>query len=485
MRRLAIAVLATTLVVAPLARPAAAAPADHLTITTVVLNMPAGTTFTVQVVARDASGTVDTAFNGPISLDASATGGANFPGGTFTLSARGGSVTLFGVALNDAADGYTLTASSPGLGNGVSNTFNITAKRLMVTSTTPSMQAGTPFGMQVEARDGNGNLAENFNSNVVLHADADGGSDFAGGSPTTSAAGGIAGFSGLALADAADGYEIRASATGVSAGFRDTFAVTATHLVVAAVANVRAGDPLEVTVEARDANDNVAENFGGNVNVDAAATGGANFAGGTASVAADAGTAMVAGVLNDAADGYTLAASSPGLAPGISNSFDVTARQLAIATAVANVQAGVPFSATVQARDADGNVAENFNGSVALDAVATGGSNFSGGTQNSAAIAGVAVFATLGLGDAADGYTITANTAGLSGATSKSFNVTASHLSMSALTNMRSGDPFSVNVVARDANGNVAENFNADVALDASATGGSNFAGGTDSVPAG
>ena len=62
--------------------------------------------------------------------------------------------------------------------------------------------------------------------------------------------------------------------------------MTATHLAVLAIANVRAGDPFNVTVEGRDANNNVAENFTGNVNLNAAATGGSNFNGGTANVAA-------------------------------------------------------------------------------------------------------------------------------------------------------------------------------------------------------
>ena len=58
--------------------------------------------------------------------------------------------------------------------------------------------------------------------------------------------------------------------------------MTATHLAVVAIGNVRAGDAFNVTVEARDANNIVAENFSGNVNLDAAATGGSNFNGGTA-----------------------------------------------------------------------------------------------------------------------------------------------------------------------------------------------------------
>ena len=75
-------------VLGPLARPVAAAPADHLTITTVVANMQAGTVFTVQVEARDGTGALDTDFNGTVALNAAAgAGGSNFVGGTPSVDA--------------------------------------------------------------------------------------------------------------------------------------------------------------------------------------------------------------------------------------------------------------------------------------------------------------------------------------------------------------------------------------------------------------
>ena len=106
MRRSVIAFLAAVLVLGTPARHVGAAPADHLTITTTVVNMRAGTMFNLRVVAQDASGAVDTTFNGTVSINASATGGSNFPGGTFSLAASSGAVNVFGLLLNDAADGY-------------------------------------------------------------------------------------------------------------------------------------------------------------------------------------------------------------------------------------------------------------------------------------------------------------------------------------------------------------------------------------------
>ena len=67
-------------------------------------------------------------FNGNVTLEAAATGGSNFVGGTFEIPASAGTASIFGVVLNNAADGYTITASSPGLTGGTSNGFNVGAE---------------------------------------------------------------------------------------------------------------------------------------------------------------------------------------------------------------------------------------------------------------------------------------------------------------------------------------------------------------------
>jgi hypothetical protein len=472
--------LAAVVVLGTPARHVGAAPADHLTITTTVVSMRSGTMFNLRVVAHDASGAIDTTFNGTISINASATGGSNFPGGTFSLAASSGAVNVFGLRLDDAADDYRLSASSPGLADGVSNSFAIQASRLVVTNGVSTMQAGTPFGLGVQARDSNNAIAENFNGNIALNADARGGSNFVGGSQVLPAAAGSVSFGGLALNNAANNYSITASASGVAAGFSNAFNVTATHLTLTPVADARAGDPFVVTAEARDADDMLAENFTNSVSLNAAATGGSNFTSGTASLPSVAGSAKFLSLtLNDAADGYALTAAATGLTPGVSNTFRVTARQLLIMGAVANRPAGTPFAVQVEARDGNNALSENFSGSISLDAVAIGGSNFNGGTAHANANAGVASFGTLALNDAADAYTIGAGAAGVINATSNTFNITASHLTSPAVGDVRAGDPFSASVEAHDANDNIAENFVGNVSLDAAAAGGSNFIGGT------
>jgi hypothetical protein len=111
--------------------------------------------------------------------------------------------------------------------------------------------------------------------------------------------------------------------------------------------------------------------------------------------------------------GRIATAAAPGLTAGASNSFHVTARQLVVTTVIANMAPGTSFGITVEARDGNNALAENFTGAVALDAGAPGGANFNGGTANASAVAGVTTFTGLVLSTAANNYILTATSAGV------------------------------------------------------------------------
>jgi hypothetical protein len=102
----------------------------------------------------------------------------------------------------------------------------------------------------------------------------------------------------------------------------------------------------------------------------------------------------------------------------------VTASHLTVTTAVGNQTAGASFGLSVEARDGNNALAENFTSNVNLNAAAAGGSNFDGGQKTVAAVAGAASFAGLVLSTPANGYTITASAAGVTSGLSNSFNVT-------------------------------------------------------------
>ena len=151
---------------------------------------------------------------------------------------------------------------------------------------------------------------------------------------------------------------------------------------------------------------------------------------GTLTVAAVAGTATFGNLaLDKVATGYTLTAASAGLSGATSSAFNIgagAAAKLVFGQQPTNALAGASIAPaiTVQITDALGNlIASTANVTIALGAN-PGGSTLSG-TLTVAAVAGTATFGNLALDKVATGYTLTAASAGLSGATSSAFNITA------------------------------------------------------------
>jgi hypothetical protein len=309
------------------ATPADAGPATHLVVVSAIADVRSGSVFQVIVEARDSNNVQDATFNGSVTLSAGAAGGSNFTANN-VQNAVAGSAT-FTVFLNNAANGYVLTASSGGLTGGLSNSFNVTAHHLTITTAVANQRSGDPFTVSVEARDGNNAIAENYNALVSLTANVPiGGSAFAT-AQSRNTDNGIVTFNSLVLNNAANGYSLTAIGPGVTGGTSNSFNVTAHHLTITtALANVTAGSVFGLTVEARDGNNSVAENFNGSISLSAAAVGGSNFAIVPTGNAISGIRTFDGLVLNDPADGYVVTASSnSGLVPpnnGLSNSFNVT-----------------------------------------------------------------------------------------------------------------------------------------------------------------
>ena len=96
--------------------------------------------------------------------------------------------------LNDAANGYVITASASGFASVVMPPFNVTATALTV-SNIAGVAAGAPFQVKATARDANNNIAENFTGVVTLTAipTSGAGGDFTA-NKTATAVGGVASF---------------------------------------------------------------------------------------------------------------------------------------------------------------------------------------------------------------------------------------------------------------------------------------------------
>src|SRR6266566_506068 len=199
--------------------------------------------------------------------------------------------------------------------------------------------------------------------------------------------------------------------------------------------------------------------------------------------------------LGNPVTGYTLTAAGPGVTTASSAGFNITpgaASQLAFTVQPSSASAGAAITPAVQvtARDAQGNTATGFTGSVTVAVGTNAGGGTLSGTATVAAASGVATFSSVSISKTGTGYTLTGAASGLSGATSSSFDITAGIASQLAFTvqpsNATAGATITpaVRVTARDAQGNTATGFTGNVTVGLGANPGGGALSGTATVAA-
>ena len=206
----------------------------------------------------------------------------------------------------------------------------------------------------------------------------------------------------------------------------------------------------------------------------AVATGGGTV--GSATVVTDAaGLASTTWTLGSSVGEQTATASAAGLA-GSPVTFRATARsvapvKLAIATGPAATNgAGSPLPVTVHALDAQGDVAKTFTGAVTLALAAGSPSAPLLGTLTATAVEGVATFTDVRINLVGTGYALTASASGVLSATTSAFAIIAGpaqRLTFASYPNFGAvaGVLDVVEVIARDAAGNVATSFTGSVTI--------------------
>ena len=183
-------------------------------------SVTAGGAFGLTVKVEDVFGSVDTPYNGPVSLALSSNPGHAALQGNLTATAVAGVATFSGLSIDTAAAGYTLRAS---LGNVTATTGSLTvtpgqATQLAITTPPPSnLTAGSPFGLTVTAKDGFGNVVTSYTGPVTLALASNPGKTSLQGKTTVNAIAGVATFSGLSLSSAAAGYTLQATLGNVTA----------------------------------------------------------------------------------------------------------------------------------------------------------------------------------------------------------------------------------------------------------------------------
>ncbi len=421
------------------------------------------------VQAQDPFDNLNPTFSGPVTVTLSGgTAGAALSG-VRTATATGGVATFTSLSVDFVGVGYQLTAADGVLANGTSAAFNITADRLIFTTSPSNSTAGATFPTQpvVEARDNFGHTDTTFSGSVSVAIAANPGGGTLAGTTPVSAVGGVITYTNLSINKVGVGYTLSASGGGLIAGTSGVFNITpaaASQLVfVASPSNSTAGVafPTQPVVEARDPFGNLDTNFTGVVTVTIKSGTGAAGAtlSGTRVVAAVGGVVTYSGLsIDKAGSGYQLTASRGGLTPGDSNTFNITAAaatQLVFTTSPSNSQVLVAFPTqpVVEARDNFGNLDLTFSGVVSLTiqtGTGTAGATL-GGTTSLNAVNGVAGYSGLNINRAGAGYRLVAASGSLAAALSAAFDIAKGNqtISFSALPPKTYGDsPFLVTATA-------------------------------------
>src|SRR5439155_1089414 len=401
--------------------------------------------------------------------------------GTTSVNAVSGVATFSTLSINNAGNGYTLTASASGLTGATSASFNITAAppppatHVAFTTQPQTTQAGqTMPAVRVSALDDAGNGVTGFTGLITVAFGGNPGGGTLAGTPTGRSVDGVATFSTLSINNAGNGYTLLASASGLTGTTSASFNITAppaTNLAFTTQPQTtQAGQTMPaVRVAALDDAGNIVTGYTGLITVALGANPGGGTLAGTTSVNAVSGVATFSKLsINAAGNGYRLVESRVGLTGTTSASFNITtppATNLAFTTQPQSTQAGQTMAAVrVTARDASGNTVTSYTGLITVAIGANPGGGTLSGTTIVNAVNGVATFSNLSINNPGNGYTLTASASGLTGTTSASFNITAPPATNLAFTTQpqstQAGQTMpAVRVTARDASGNTVTGF--------------------------
>src|SRR3989441_161654 len=442
----------------------------------------------VAVQVQDQFGNVVTSGSGSNASITIAIGSNPGPGtlsGTTTQSAVSGVATFSNLSIEKPGTGYTLTASSTGLTGATSTAFNITvgAATKLAFGTQPSnTAAGTSISpaVTVQVQDAGGNLVTTSTASITVAIGTNPGSGTLSGTTTVSAVSGVATFSALSIDKTGTGYTLTATSTGVTSATSSTFNITpgtANKLAFSQQpSNTTAGQPITpaVTVQVQDANSNLVTTSTASITVAIGTNPGGGTLSGTLTQSASGGIATFGNLsINKSGTGYTLTAASTGLTGATSNTFNITAgvaTQLGFSQQPTNTVAGSSITAAVaiQVQDVNGNLVNTSTASITVAIGTNPGGGTLSGTKTVSAVAGVATFSGVSIDKAGTGYTLTASSSGLTGATSAAFNITAGSATKFVVTGsgtQTAGTGNTLTITAEDAFGNTDIGFGPNVNL--------------------
>ncbi len=379
-------------------------PLDHFLVEAfgggAIPSQTAGTPFSIQVTAKDASNNTVTSFTGTVDVTSSGTLSA---GGGTTAAFTAGVLSTHSVTITNTGS-FSITATTTGGSEtGASNLFTVghgTLDHFLVEAAgggaIPTQSAGTPFAIQVMGQDAFNNTATSFAGTVDITSS---GTLMSGGGTTISFSGGVLSSHNVAISSVGT-FDITATLTGGSEnGTSNTFLVNVgpldNFLVEAAgggaIPPQTAGTPFSVQVTARDIAGNTVTSFTSTVDISSSGTLSAG-SGTTAAFAAGVLSSHSVTISNTGSFSIT-ATRTGGSETGSSNLFTVDPGPLfafiveaAGGGSIPTQTAGISFSIQITAVDALNNTVTGFTSTVDITSAAT---ISSGGGTTAAFTAGV------------------------------------------------------------------------------------------------
>jgi hypothetical protein len=435
---------------------------------------------------------------GGIEVTVSIASGGGTLGGTTTATTNASGVATFtGLSITGTVGNRTLAFASTGLTGTTSATISVTAgtasQLTITTEPSTSVQSGAAFAQQpqLQLRDASGNAVVQAGVDVTA-AIASGGGTLGGVATVATNAEGVASFTNLSITGTAGDRTLSFSSAGLTGATSATITVisgppAALQITTQTSSTAQAGVAFaqQPVVRLVDADGNPAA--GGGVTIAAAiASGGGTLAGTVTANTNASGVATFADLsIEGTAGNRTLGFSATGLTGATSATIAVgagPASALSFTVQPSNAVASAPITPAVQVSVVDdfGNVVTAASDSITVAI----GSNPSGGTLSGtvtvAATSGVASFPTLAINLVGSGYTLTAASGSLAGATSSAFDVSHGPLDNflveatggGPIGNQLAGTPFNVRVTARDALNNTVANFTGTVGFSSTPSGG-------------
>jgi subtilisin-like proprotein convertase family protein len=430
----------------------------------------AGQAGSFTVTARDANGNVATGYTGTVHFTSSDQL-AGLPADYAFTPADAGSHTFNATLKTAGTQSLTVTDTAAGGLTGTETGIAVSpaaASRLVV-GAPATATAGTAFSVTVTAKDAYGNIATGYTGPIhftssdgqaVLPAD----STLHNGTGTFTVTLQTAGSESLTVTDSATG-NVTGSATGSVVA-----PVQATRLSLSAPSGTTAGSPFSITVTALDANGNTVTGYTGTVQL-TSSDGQASLPALYTFTAADHGTHTFSGLVLDTAGTQTVTARDT-VSSSITGTGSVAVSPAAASRLVGSgfpsaTTAGTAGNITVTARDAFGNVATGYTGTVyftSSDAQAGLPAYYTFTAADAGSHTFSATLKTAGTQWLAAGDTVNSSLTGTEGGIAVS-PAAASRLVVSAPATATAGTAFGVTVTARDAYGNTATGYTGTVHL--------------------